>query len=156
MKIKLIQIGKTEKDWLKEGIDIYRNRLQRYITFESLEISIPGSGKNQEEKQLLVEAEKLLGALKPGDWLVLLDDKGQLFSSEEMANWVNKKFVSLSGDLVFAIGGAFGFHSSVISRANEKISLSRLTFTHQMVRVIFLEQLYRAMTILKNEPYHHS
>lgn len=137
-------------------MDIYRSRLQRYISFESLEIPLPATGKNQEEKQLQAEAEKLLAVLKPGDWLVLLDDKGQLFSSEELAIWMNKKFVSLSGDLIFAIGGAYGFHSSVIARANEKISLSRLTFTHQMVRVIFLEQLYRAMTILKNEPYHHS
>lgn len=156
MKIKFIQVGKTDQDWLREGIEVYRKRLTRYLTYESIELSIPGSGKLSEDKQLLAEGEKLLAALKPGDWLVLLDDKGITLTSEGLAVWINKKFVSVSGDLVFACGGAYGFHPSVIARANEKLSLSPLTFTHQMVRLVFTEQLYRAMTILRNEPYHHS
>lgn len=156
MKIKFLQVGKTEQDWLREGVEIYRKRLTRYLSYESIELTIPGSNKLSEEKQLQAEGEKLLAALKPGDWLVLLDDKGMTCTSEGLAAWINKKFVSLSGDLVFACGGAYGFHASVIARSNEKLSLSQLTFTHQMVRLVFTEQLYRAMTILRNEPYHHS
>lgn len=141
---------------MKEGIEIYRKRLVRYLAFESTELMAAGGAKMPEEKILQLEAVKLLAAVKPSDWLVLLDDKGAQFTSEGLAAWMNKKMISISGDLVFACGGAYGFHSSVYERANEKLSLSAMTFTHQMVRLIFTEQLYRAMTILKNEPYHHS
>ena len=94
--------------------------------------------------------------IKPADFVVLLDDKGIMLTSEEMAAWLNKKFSGLSADLIFIVGGPYGFSDNLKKRANEKISLSKMTFTHQMVRLIFLEQLYRSLTILKNEPYHHS
>jgi 23S rRNA (pseudouridine1915-N3)-methyltransferase len=156
LKIKLIQTGKTGESWLREGISVYQKRLQHYLVFESHELVIPSGIKLSSDKQLRLEADKLLSLVKPGDWLVLLDDKGSAYSSNELADWLNKKMVRLQGDLLFAVGGAYGFHETVINRANEKMSLSPMTFTHQMVRLIFTEQLYRAMTILRNEPYHHS
>ncbi len=155
MKIKFIQVGKTDQDWLKEGVEVYKKRLSRYISFESLEIPLPTS-KLAEERQLLAEAEKVLMHIKASDFVVLLDDKGLACSSVGLAQWLNKKFVNLQSDLVFICGGAYGFHETLKSRANENLSLSPMTFTHQMVRLIFTEQLYRAMTILRNEPYHHS
>ena len=155
MKIRFIQTGKTTEPWLREGIALYQKRLQHYLVFENQELVLAASGKTTAEKQLKAEGEKLLAAVKPGDWLVLLDDKGKSFSSTELAAWLNKKMSHLQGDLVFAVGGAYGFDKAVLDRANEKMSLSPMTFTHQMVRLIFTEQLYRAMTILKNEPYHH-
>ena len=156
MKIRLIQTGKTSESWLKEGISVYQKRLQHYIVFESQELVTSTPGRMSTEKQLHLEGEKLLSVVKPGDWLVLLDDKGITYTSNELAEWLNKKMVRLQGDLLFAVGGAYGFHETVLKRANEKMSLSPMTFTHQMVRLIFTEQLYRAMTILRNEPYHHS
>ena len=156
MKVRFLQIGKTDQDWLREGVEIYRKRLVRYLAYESQELILSSGSRLPEEKVLQLEAEKLLGSIKSSDWLVLLDDKGLQLTSQGMATWMNKKMVSVGGDLVFACGGAYGFHSSVYSRANEKLSLSPMTFTHQMVRLIFTEQLYRAMTILRNEPYHHS
>lgn len=156
MKIRLIQTGKTSESWLREGISVYQKRLQHYLVFESHELVIPTGTKLSSDKLLRLEADKLLSLVKPGDWLVLLDDKGSAYSSDELADWLNKKMVRLQGDLLFAVGGAYGFHETVINRANEKMSLSPMTFTHQMVRLIFTEQLYRAMTILRNEPYHHS
>ncbi|MBK9320724.1 MAG: 23S rRNA (pseudouridine(1915)-N(3))-methyltransferase RlmH [Bacteroidetes bacterium] len=103
-----------------------------------------------------LEAVKILASIKSNDYVVLLDEKGKQYSSEEFAIWLNRKFVSIQEDIVFVIGGPYGFHDSVKARSSEKLALSEMTFTHQMVRIFFAEQLYRAMTILKNEPYHHS
>jgi 23S rRNA (pseudouridine1915-N3)-methyltransferase len=156
LKIKLIQVSKTSSGWLAEGINEYVKRLSNYIPLEIRDVEVQLSKAKTKEVQLQMEGEKILQLIKPGDFVVLLDDKGKMLSSEEMAVWLNKKFAGVSADLIFVIGGAFGFSEHLKSRANEKLSLSKMTFTHQMVRLIFLEQLYRALTILKNEPYHHS
>ncbi len=156
MKTKFIQIHKTEDLWLKEGIQMYTTRIKRYIPFESKEIEAPAPKGRTKEQILEAEANKVLSLISPADHLVLLDDKGQSFSSEQFAVWLNKKFTTVNSELIFLVGGAYGFHESIRKRANESISLSSMTFTHQMVRLIFTEQFYRALTILRNEPYHHS
>jgi len=156
LKVKLLQVGKTNGGWVKDGISEYLARLSNYIPFEVKDLEINSLKFKAKDLLMLEESKKILGAIKPGDYVVLLDEGGKLYNSEDFAVWVNKKFAGISNDLVFVIGGAYGFHDDVKTRSNEKISMSPMTFTHQMIRLIFVEQLYRAMTILKNEPYHHS
>jgi 23S rRNA (pseudouridine1915-N3)-methyltransferase len=151
-----LQVGKTNGGWVKDGISEYLARLSNYIPFEVKDLEINSLKFKAKDLLMLEESKKILGAIKPGDYVVLLDEGGKLYNSEDFAVWVNKKFAGISNDLVFVIGGAYGFHDDVKTRSNEKISMSPMTFTHQMIRLIFVEQLYRAMTILKNEPYHHS
>lgn len=151
-----MQVGKTNNGWVKEGISEYLNRLSNYIPFEVKDLEINSVKNKSKESLMMEEGKKILAAIKPGDYVVLLDEGGKLYNSEDFAVWVNKKFAGISNDLVFVIGGAYGFHDEVKVRSNEKLSMSPMTFTHQMIRLIFVEQLYRAMTILKNEPYHHS
>ena len=133
-----------------------KKRLQHYISFEMVEIPDVKNVKNltapqQKEK----EGELILKAIQPGDVVVLLDEHGKEFRSIEFADWVEKKMHTVNKRLVFVIGGPYGFAPSVYAAAQEKISLSKMTFSHQMIRLIFVEQLYRAMTILNNGPYHH-
>ena len=156
MKIKILFVNKTVGSWVKEGLSEYKSRLKRYLSVEFIELEMGSSAKRKVQEVVEEESTKILSYVKSGDHLVLLDENGSNLSSEGFANWLNKKFVSIQGDLIFVVGGAYGFHSDLKERANEQLSLSSMTFTHQMVRVIFAEQLYRAMTILKNEPYHHS
>lgn len=156
MKIKLISVNKTADVWIREGCEEYRKRLKKYISFEVLEVESSSSGRKSIPELKAEEARLVKKLLKPGDYLVLLDEQGNQLSSVELAGWLNRRFVSVSSDMVFVIGGPYGFDAELLQRASEKLSLSKMTFTHQMVRLIFLEQLYRAMTILKNEPYHHS
>jgi 23S rRNA (pseudouridine1915-N3)-methyltransferase len=130
--------------------------LSQYVDYRRVEVpeirNVAGlSGKQMKEK----ESELLLKNIKPSDKLVLLDEKGEVYSSEEFANYIDKQLLSGTRNLVFAIGGPYGFSESVYNRADSLLSLSKLTFTHQMVRVIFLEQLYRAFTIIRGEQYHH-
>ncbi|MBP7166875.1 MAG: 23S rRNA (pseudouridine(1915)-N(3))-methyltransferase RlmH [Bacteroidia bacterium] len=155
MKVRLLTVNKTDKGWVKEGADEFVARLKKYLQFEMKDLEISRTAAKSKQKSLEEESAKILGQLKPGDYLVLLDEKGKQFTSVGFSVWLNKKFVGINGDLVFVVGGPFGFGESVRARADEIISLSEMTFTHQMVRVFFIEQLYRAMTILKNEPYHH-
>lgn len=156
VKILVIFLGKTDKKYIKEGIDDYVKRLSFYLPFE---VKIIPDLKNNSNLSVEVQKEKegqlILEQINKGDQLVLLDEKGQEFSSVEFSKWVEKKMIAGIRQLVFAVGGPYGFSENVYQRADYKISLSRLTFSHQMVRMIFVEQLYRAMTILKNEPYHH-
>lgn len=156
MKIKLLFINQTEGGWIGDGLAEYVGRLKRYLPLEIREINSPVRAGKSRDIVLREEGEKILSLLKPSDKLVLLDESGAEYSSVELSVWLNKKMVAMSGDLVMVVGGAYGFSDELASKAVEKISLSRLTFTHQMVRVILVEQLYRAMTILRNEPYHHS
>ena len=156
MKIKILFVNKTVGSWVKEGLAEYKSRLKRYLSVEFIELEMGSSAKRKVQEIVDEEYTKILSYVKSSDYLVLLDENGSNLSSEGFANWLNKKFVSIQGDLIFVVGGAYGFHSDLKERANEQLSLSSMTFTHQMVRVIFAEQLYRAMTILKNEPYHHS
>ena len=155
MKIGLIVIGKTDARYFAEAIEEYRGRLTHYIPFEMEVIPDIKNAKNlSEAQQKEREGELILKALQPGDYLVLLDEHGKEMRSIEYASWLQRT-ANNSRRLVFIIGGPYGFSPSVYQRANDKISLSRMTFSHQMVRLIFTEQLYRACTIIKNEPYHH-
>ena len=156
MKIKVLFVNKTVGSWVKEGLTEYKSRLKRYLSIDFIELEMGSSTKRKVQEIIEEESTKILSHVKSSDHLILLDENGAHLSSEEFAKWINKKFVSIQGDLIFVVGGAYGFHSNLKERANEQLSLSSMTFTHQMVRVIFAEQLYRAMTILKNEPYHHS
>lgn len=156
MKIKLIVIGKTDKEYLQEGIDIFQKRIPHYLPFEyQILPDIRNTRKLSEEQQKEKEGELILAQLKPGDELILLDEKGKEFSSVEFARFLEKKMVIGSKTLAFIIGGPYGFSKNIYEAATGKISLSKMTFSHQMVRLIFSEQLYRALSILKGEPYHH-
>jgi len=156
VKTLLLTIGETDQKYIKEGIADYVKRLSFYIPFESkvipdLKNRSSLSLENQKEK----EGQLILSNVASGDFLVLLDERGSEFSSIEFSKWMEKKMVAGMRQLIFVIGGPYGFSKSVYERANGLVSLSKLTFSHQMVRLIFVEQLYRAMTIIKNEPYHH-
>ncbi|MCU0435818.1 MAG: 23S rRNA (pseudouridine(1915)-N(3))-methyltransferase RlmH [Bacteroidia bacterium] len=157
MKITLLQIGKTDEAWIKEATGIYSARLKHYTHFDTAEIpALKLSGKISEEQQKDEEGKLILKRLQPSDYLVLLDEKGKEFSSEKFAAWIGKHQTAGQKHLVFVIGGPFGFSPAVYERANEKIALSQMTFSHQMVRIFFTEQLYRGFTILRGEKYHHS
>ena len=156
MKITLIAIGKTEDKYLIEGIDKYLGRLKHYINFNMIIIPDVKNTKNlTEAQQKTKEAELLLKQLNNSDVVVLLDEKGKKFTSVQFSQYINKQMVGSVQNLVFIIGGPYGFDDSIYKRSNSSISLSDMTFSHQMVRLFFVEQLYRAFTILKNEPYHH-
>ena len=156
MKITLLTVGKTDKDWVKQGIDIYVSRLKHYIPFTINEIpelkNVSALSKDQIKAR---EGELILKNVKPTDDVILMDEHGKEYTSVDFASILQRK-ISLEGkDMVFVIGGAYGFSEEVYKRANSKISLSKMTFSHQMVRAIFTEQLYRAFTIMRGEPYHH-
>ncbi len=156
MKINLLVIGKTDARYMIEAIEEYRNRLVHYIPFELTVIPDLKNSRNlNENQQKEREGELILKQILPGDSIVLLDEKGKEFSSLQFANYIEKKMHSGCKRLVFIVGGPYGFSEPVYSFAKERISISRMTFSHQMIRLIFTEQLYRAMTILHNEPYHH-
>ncbi len=156
MKIILLVIGKTDAGYFIDAVNEYQKRLEHYIPFEMQVIPDIRNTKNMPaDRQKEKEGELILKSLQAGDYIVLLDEKGKEYTSLQFASYVEKKTHTVSRRLVFIIGGPYGFSSSVYDKANEKLTLSRMTFSHQMVRLIFLEQLYRAMTILNNEPYHH-
>ena len=156
MKIKLLAVGKTDHKNLQLFLDDYIKRLGFYVTFEFKIIpDIKNSKSLSELKQKQKEGELILKQLEPSDALFLLDETGKTYSSIGFSEFLNKKMSSGLKTLTFAIGGPYGFSDEVYQRATGKISLSQMTFSHQMVRLFFLEQLYRAFTILKNEPYHH-
>ena len=156
MKISLIVIGKTDASYFVDAINEYKNRLVHYIPFEMEIIPDIKNVKNlREEQQKEKEGKLILKMLQPGDYLVLLDEHGKSFTSMEFATYLERKMHVVSKRLVFVIGGPYGFSEAVYKAASEKISLSKMTFSHQMIRLIFVEQIYRAMTILNNEPYHH-
>lgn len=156
MTIKLLAIGKTDSGQLQELIEVYEKRLQHYVNFEIDIIPDLKKTKNlSEDQQKEKEGELILKKLAPTDVLVLFDEKGKQFSSVEFSQYLQKKMNSGIKQLVFLIGGPYGFSNAVYTKASGKISLSKMTFSHQMVRLFITEQVYRAFTILKNEPYHH-
>jgi 23S rRNA (pseudouridine1915-N3)-methyltransferase len=156
MKICLLVIGKTDESYLQKGIEIYLKRIPHYVSFELKTIPDLKNSKNlSEDQQKEKEGELILQQINTSDELLLLDERGQENSSVEFARFLERKMISGIKRIVFVIGGPYGFSANVYARANGKLCLSRMTFSHQMVRMIFLEQLYRAMTILKGEPYHH-
>lgn len=156
MKATLLVIGKTDKDFVKKGIDEYQKRLVHYLPFEFKIIPDLKNTKNlSENQQKQKEGELILEKLKPTDTLILLDENGKEFSSVGFSKFMEQKMISGTRNLVFVIGGPYGFSEEVYKKAQGKVSLSKMTFSHQMIRMIFIEQLYRAMTIIKGEPYHH-
>ncbi|MGV6844494.1 MAG: 23S rRNA (pseudouridine(1915)-N(3))-methyltransferase RlmH [Lutibacter sp.] len=156
MKIKILAVGKTDDNHLDVLIKKYQKRLLRYINFEFEIIPDLKNTKNlNAEQQKVKEGQLILNRLSPSDTLILFDEKGKEFRSIELANFVQKKMNQGLKQLVFVIGGPYGFSKEVYQKASEKVSLSKLTFSHQMIRLLITEQLYRAFTILKNEPYHH-
>lgn len=156
MRIKLISIGKTNEKYLQEGILEYRKRLRKYAQLEWVELpNIRKSVKLSANELKLKEGEVILKEVKDRDRVFLLDENGLHYSSREFAKFLNKQFTHFSGDLVFVVGGAYGFSEEVMKRSEGKVSLSKMTFSHQMIRVFFAEQVYRAFTILRGEPYHN-
>lgn len=157
MRITLLLVGSTDKKYLIEGIEDYQKRLIHYLPFDIRVIpDIKNSRHLTSDQQNEKEGKALLDQVSPGDELILLDVDGAEFSSTDFAGWIEKRMVSGIKQLTFAVGGPYGFSEAVCKRADKRISLSRLTFPHQLVRLLFIEQLYRAMTIIKGEPYHHA
>ncbi|MBP5712231.1 MAG: 23S rRNA (pseudouridine(1915)-N(3))-methyltransferase RlmH [Prevotella sp.] len=155
MKTELILVSKTTDKHLAAGIDDYVERIRHYIPFEVSVIPELKNTKNMtEEQQKNREGELILQRLQPADTVVLLDEHGKELRSIELAEWLQRK-QNTARRLVFVIGGPYGFSAQVYARANEQLSLSKMTFSHQMVRLLFVEQIYRACTIIKGEPYHH-
>lgn len=156
MKILLIQIEKTTDLYLLDGIKVYTERLKNYVQF-STETLIMAKGVRQKpiDEQKRAEAQEVLKLLEPSDYLVCMDEHGKQFSSVGFSEFLNKRMVSGCKRLVFLIGGPYGIDASILAKASTVLSLSEMTFSHQMVRLFFNEQLYRAFTILKNEKYHH-
>lgn len=156
MRITLIQVGKTRFPYLQEGISDYQKRIEHYVNFDEITIPDLKNTKNLSITEVKKkEGDQILKIVDKSAYLVLLDERGKQYSSEEFADFI-KKSMNSGRDIVLLIGGAYGFSEDVYSRANDKISFSKMTFSHQLVRLIFAEQLYRAMTIIKGEPYHHS
>ena len=156
MKIELAVIGKTSIGYLKQGIDEYINRLKHYVPFEIKYIDDIKNTKNiSEDQQKRTEGAKILSLLDKSDFVVLLDEHGKEYTSIQYSSYIQKRMLSGAKKVVFVIGGPYGFSQEVYDRANDKISFSKMTFNHEMIRLIFTEQLYRAYTIINHEPYHH-
>ena len=156
MNIELIVVGKTDSKEVSALVDMYTKRINFYNRFNITYIPDIRNSKNlSESQQKTAEGEAILRLIDDSDRVVLLDEKGSEFRSVEYAEWLQKRMNSGIKRLVFVIGGPYGFAPKVYEAAQEKISLSKMTFSHQMIRLIFVEQLYRAMTILNNNPYHH-
>ena len=148
LRIEFAVTGKTKEKWIQAGIDKYLKRLKHYAQLTYSELPDPAQSKK-------IRDSKILQALGPHDLLVLLDEKGLEFTSVKGAQWLEKISHHCAGKIVFAAGGAYGFTEAEYARADYKLSLSKMTFTHEMVRVFFLEQLYRLLSIQRGEPYHH-
>lgn len=157
MKVELWLVGKTAFPYLDEGIHIYQKRLKHYLQFKIEIIPDIKNAKNLSQKLIKQkEGEKILKNINSNDLLLLLDENGKMYDSIQFSQYLEKSFQLSHKRIIFLVGGAYGFSKEVYDRANQKISLSKMTFSHQMIRLFFVEQLYRAMTIQKNEPYHHS
>lgn len=156
MKIILLVTGETKTAYLRQGIDQYFSRLKYYLPSELQVLpDIKASKAMTETRQKAMEGQQMLQAIQPGDYVALLDERGKEMTSREFSAWIDTRMVSGLKRLVLIIGGPFGFSPEVYARADAKLSLSRMTFSHEMVRLFIAEQIYRAMTILRNEPYHH-
>ena len=156
MRITLLTVGKTDIPWVREGLEMYVSRLGHYVPFSLKEIpELKGVSALSHAQIKEREGELILKQLNPADEVILLDEHGREYRSVEFADWLGGRLARSGRDLVFVIGGAYSFSEAVYARAGGKLSLSRMTYSHQLVRTIFAEQLYRAFTILRGEPYHH-
>ncbi len=157
MQVLILGIGKTSETYLQEGESKYIQRLKHYCQVDTMYLTLPSKSSSLDPAILRrEEAKVIIEKIKIGDKVILLDEKGKQMSSTDLSITLQKWFNSAPKRLVFIIGGAYGFDESLYSRADYLLSLSPMTFTHQMVRILFMEQLYRAFTILKNEPYHNT
>jgi 23S rRNA (pseudouridine1915-N3)-methyltransferase len=157
MKIKLIVVGKTKQDFVADGCVVYSRRIANYLSFEEVTVPVLKNTKNLNASEFRErEGSQILKMIQPQDFTILLDEKGKSLTSEAFAGYLQQRMLTGIKTLNFVIGGAYGFSNEVYDAANAKISLSAMTFSHQLIRVIFMEQLYRAMTILNNEPYHNA
>lgn len=157
MKISLYIIGKTTAAYLREGIDIYLKRLKHYVPFEIIQIPDVKVTKGMTEAvQKVKEGELFLEQIRQADHVILLDERGKEMTSREFASFLDKRMASAgAGNIIFVVGGPYGFSEAMYERADSKLSFSKMTFSHEMIRLLFVEQIYRAMTILRGEPYHH-
>lgn len=156
MKITVLAVGETDKPYVAEGSKVFTERLKHYVKFDFIELNIPKKINSLPvNERKIKEGEMILKKLEPGDLLVLLDEKGKEFTSRQFSEYLEKNTVNGCKRMVLVIGGAFGFSDEVYAQAKGKISLSKMTFSHQMIRMFLFEQIYRAFTILKNEPYHN-
>lgn len=156
MKLVLLMTGKTDQTWIRDGVAEYGKRISRYIRFEIVTLpEVKKTGNSTVGRVKEKEAEKILSYLKSDDHAVLLDEHGKVYSTLEMATWLQSAMMLPAKRIVFIIGGPWGFDPSVTARANHMISLSRLTFSHQVVRLLFAEQLYRVLSVNAGDPYHH-
>jgi 23S rRNA (pseudouridine1915-N3)-methyltransferase len=156
MKISLLQTGKTTDKHMAELVDLYANRIKKYSAFEIITLPDLKNTKNMPvQEQIIKEANKILQSISNDDYIILLDEMGKEFRTIEFSEYLEKIFFLPRKRIVFIIGGPWGFSKDVYSRADFKMSLSKMTFPHQLVRLLFLEQLYRVFTIIKGEPYHH-
>jgi 23S rRNA (pseudouridine1915-N3)-methyltransferase len=156
MKVILLMIGRTDSRWWNEALEDYTGRLKHYIPFEVEVIPDLKNAKNRTTaQQKTQEGVSILNFLQAGDCCVLLDERGKTFSSRQFAAYMEKKMQTVSKRLVFVIGGPYGFSEEVYANVAERIAVSKMTFSHQLIRPVFAEQLYRAMTIIRGEPYHH-
>lgn len=156
MKITFMTVGKTDMGYLNEGIETYRKRLVKYATFESTQVSDLKNTRNLSIEEIKSrEGQNILKSIADTDYIVLLDERGKSYSSPQFAQYLQQLQLQNVKHLIFLCGGAFGFSKEIYQRANAQFSLSPMTFSHQLVRLLFMEQLYRAFSILNNEPYHH-
>ena len=157
MKTALLQMEKTTEGYVSEGLEIYSSRIRKYTGFEIITIADIKNTRNMPSgEQKIKEGRKIVEALGKNDYIILLDERGKELDTSEFARWIEKKLADSGKRLVFIIGGAWGFSEELYSRADSNFSLSKMTFPHQMVRLLFAEQLYRAFTIIKGDPYHHA
>ncbi|MBR0053035.1 MAG: 23S rRNA (pseudouridine(1915)-N(3))-methyltransferase RlmH [Bacteroidales bacterium] len=156
MEVKFVTVGKTDVPWVKEGLDLYVSRLRHYVPFTLVEIpQLKNVSAFSQEQIKEKEGELILKQVAPGETVILLDERGRQYRSVEWADWIQRQLSMGGKGLVFVVGGAYGFSQKVYDRSNGLVSLSKMTFSHQMVRTVFAEQLYRAFTIIRGEPYHH-
>ena len=156
MEVKLVTVGKTDVPWVREGLDLYVSRLRHYVPFTLVEIpQLKNVSAFSQEQIKEKEGELILKQVAPGETVILLDERGRQYRSVEWADWIQRQLSMGGKGLVFVVGGAYGFSQKVYDRSNGLVSLSKMTFSHQMVRTVFAEQLYRAFTIIRGEPYHH-
>ena len=156
MKIVLVCLGATNNHYLQEGISNYIKRLKHYINFEIKEIIVSKNKKSSNKKIIMnMESDLILSYLSQNDYVILLDEKGKMYNSKSFSKKIENFLLHSQKRLIFIVGGAFGFNDKLKTRANEMLSLSNMTFSHQIIRLFFLEQLYRSFTIINNHPYHN-
>src|SRR6056297_1208013 len=156
MQLTLVMIGKNKESFVEEGFNHFIKRIKKYVSFQTKEVPGLKKSKNLSAEEIKrEEGVRLLKHIPKGSEIVLLDERGSRMSSEKFAKWVEKKMTHGGQSMCFIIGGAYGFSEEVYKKASFKLSLSDMTFSHQLIRIIFAEQLYRALTIIKGEPYHH-